>query len=288
MNESLEEIPVFSNDENNDFFVKEDRALRKLFESAKAANEIDFAFALEPEERGFHDAGWSNAGETFVAFDDYTNFLNSDDHTRIRVRIAFSFYCHLSEASGFYEVPKKMLFVSEGNPYFRKAFKEIEEIHRQTGNRMAPNANAVFRDLVGHSKNLGFDELSEVFADAFDPQIRNAYTHSNYILTQEEIRIKDKATNKIRIIPWSEFHLIFNRGIGFFQILRDVVKDYMRSYHPAKFVMGKLHDEPVTPIKIEFHPVHYALVISRFDDYWRWAIDAREIFADEILKKDDS
>ena len=267
--------------QNEEFFEKAERAFKQLFDAARARNELDFAFALEPEERGYRNSGWSSAAETFIAFDDYLEFLNSGEITRFKFRVALSFYCHLSEAGGFYEVPKKLLLVSEGDPYFRKAFDPIVEKHRQTGNAIVPNASKVFRDLVGHAKNLGFDELAEVFSEAFDSVLRNAYAHANYILRPGEIRIADKATNKIRVIKMPEFNQVFNKGLGFFQVLRNVLKEYMQSYVPAKIIIGKLHDEPEGPCKIEFLPEYKAFVISRGDDYWRWVIDAREIFADE-------
>jgi hypothetical protein len=75
--------------------------------------------------------------------------------------------------------------------------------------------------------------------------------------------------------------------LGFFQVLRSVLKDYMRDYVPAKLIIGKLHDEPEGPCKIEFLPDHRAFVISRGDDYWRWVIDVREIFADERQQDHD-
>ncbi len=273
---------------NLEFFEKAERAFKQLFDAARAKNELEFAFALEPEERGYRNSGWSSAAETFIAFDDYLEFLHSGENTRFKFRVALSFYCHLAEASGFYEVPKKLLLVSEGDPYFRKAFDSIVEKHRQTGNAIVPNASKVFRDLVGHAKNLGFDELAEVFSQAFDPVLRNAYAHANYILRPSEIRIADKATNKIRVIQMAEFDQIFNKGLGFFQVLRNVLKEYMRSYLPAKIIIGKLHDEPEGPCKIEFLPEYRAFVISRGDDYWRWVIDAREIFADENPEAHDT
>lgn len=274
--------------QNKEFFEKAERAFKGLFNAAKAKNELDFAFALEPEERGYQDVGWSSAAETFIAFDDYLDFLNSGIDTRFKFRVALSFYCHLSEASGFYEVPKKLLLVSEGDPYFRQAFHSIVKKHRDTGKAIVPNASKVFKNLVGHAKNLGFDELAEVFQEAFDPQLRNAYAHANYILRPGEIRIKDKATNHIRIITMPEFNQVFNKGLGFFQVLRSVLKEYMKSYIPAKILIGKLHDEPESPCKIEFLPLHNAFVISRADDYWRWVIDAREIFANEQLESVDA
>ena len=267
--------------ESEGFFQKSEEAFKHLFDEAKAKNELNCAFALHPEERGFQDSGWSSAAETFLAFNDYLEYLDSSPDTRLKLRVMLSFYSHLSEASGFYEVPKKLLLVCEGNPYFRSAFHSITETNRRTGNAMVPNASKVFRDLVGNAKNLGFDQLADVFKEAFDPVLRNAYAHANYVLRPNEIRIKDKATNKIRIISLAEFNLLFNKGLQFFHALRSVLKEYMLSYVPAKVIMGRLHDEPISPCKIEFLPEHKAFVISRADDYWRWVIDAHEIFADE-------
>lgn len=264
-----------------EFFQKAERAFKGLLEAAKAKNELNCAFALHPEERGFQDSGWSSAAETFLAFDDYLEYIDSSPDTRFKLRVMLSFYCHLSEAGGFYEVPKKLMLVYEGDPYFRSAFHSITETNRRTGNAMVPNASKVFRDLVGHATNLGFDELAGVFKESFDPVLRNAYAHANYILRPDEIRIKDRATNHIRVISIAEFNLLFNKGLQFFHALRSVLKEYMMSYVPSKIVMGRLHDEPISPCKIEFLAEHKAFVISRADDYWRWVIDAREIFADE-------
>lgn len=275
---------------NEEFFESAETSLIALFEAARQQNELDYAFALEPEERGYHDARWSSAGESFLAFDDYQKFLNRpelfDEDGRslsIRIRIALSYYCHLSEAGGFYEIPKKMLSVAAGDKFFRNAFNHINQVHRQTGKRIVPNANAVFRDLTGHASSLGFGELSKVFAAAFDPDLRNAYSHANYILHSEGLRLKDRATNKIRIVSWEEFDRIFNRGVGFFQVMRGVVQDAIAGYESGKTILGQLHDEGVGPIVIKFHRPENCLVISGMNDYWRWVVDTREIFADQDI-----
>lgn len=59
---------------NLEFFEKAERAFKQLFDAARAKNELEFAFALEPEERGYRNSGWSSAAETFIAFDDYLEF----------------------------------------------------------------------------------------------------------------------------------------------------------------------------------------------------------------------
>ena len=54
-------------DPNQAFFEKAERALRDLFDRAKAAHELHFAMALMPEFRGEQDAGWSTADESVRA-----------------------------------------------------------------------------------------------------------------------------------------------------------------------------------------------------------------------------
>ena len=49
---------------NSAFYEKAKFALTKLFDSAKARNELHFAFSLAPEFRGLQDAGWNTALES--------------------------------------------------------------------------------------------------------------------------------------------------------------------------------------------------------------------------------
>ncbi len=41
--------------QNQEFFEKAESAFRQLFDAARGKNELDFAFALEPEERGYRN-----------------------------------------------------------------------------------------------------------------------------------------------------------------------------------------------------------------------------------------
>jgi hypothetical protein len=146
--------------ENQRFYEKAERALRGLFEVAKARNELHFALSLNPEFRGMRDAGWSSAQEVHTAFADYLSFLREGEPSRLKTRVALGFYCHLAEASGFYEIPKNMLRVAEGQLYNMEPFRGLVEVNRRTGNRIAPNAPKIIRDLAGHSENLGHHELA--------------------------------------------------------------------------------------------------------------------------------
>jgi hypothetical protein len=180
------EIPE---NQNAAFYEKAERAFHKLIDAARTRHELHFAMALMPEMRGAQDAGWNTAHETHIAFDEYLKFIETLEDGRMKCRVALAFYCHIAEASGFYEVPKNMLRIAGGQSHVIWPFNDIVERHAQTGNLIAPNANKVLKNLAGHAKELGLDELAEVFRDAFDSDVRNGYAHADYVVWNDGLRL---------------------------------------------------------------------------------------------------
>jgi len=109
---------------------------------------------------------------------------------------------------------------------------------------IAPNANKILHDLTGHSQELGFSELAEVFKDAFDGDIRNGYAHADYVIWEDGIRLPKRNGGQPRKIAWPEFSGILERGVNFFNLLNETIGDYRASYNPAKQIRGQLCDEP--------------------------------------------
>lgn len=228
---------------NDPFFDKTERAFRALFDLAQQKNELHFALALMPEMRGMQDAGWCTATEAHKAFDEYLSFIETAKGP-IRFRIALAFYCHTAEASGFYEVPKNMLRIAGGEGHVLWPFMHLVESHRLTGERIAPNANKVLKDLAGHAETVGLHELAEVFRDAFDSDIRNGYAHADYVIWDDGLRLRKRNGGQPRVIPWDEFSAIFNRGINVFHILRQLVVEYVQSYAEPRTIRARLNNEP--------------------------------------------
>lgn len=244
------------------FYDKAEAAFRELFELAKVKNELHFALSLAPEFRGFQGPGWSTAQDAHEAFGEYLDFLNEGDFTSLKARVALALYCHLAEASGFYEIPKNMLRVSEGEKYNLWPFQNLVERHKISGAVIAPNANRVMRDLAGHSKNIGLDSLAEVFRDVFDPDLRNAYAHADYIVWDDGIRLRKRNGGYPKLVTWPEFNGHFLRGVNFFSMIGQIVQEYMRSYNPAKQVRGQLAEEPEGIWTIHSDPSRRSFSIS--------------------------
>lgn len=225
------------------FFDKTERAFRALFDLARQKNELHFALALMPEMRGMQDAGWNTAAEAHKAFDEYLLFIDTAKGP-IRFRIALAFYCHTAETSGFYEVPKNMLRIAGGEGHVLWPFMHLVESHRLTGERIAPNANKVLKDLAGHAETVGLHELAEIFRDAFDSDIRNGYAHADYVIWEDGLRLRKRNGGQPQVISWDEFGAIFNRGINVFHILRQLVAEYVQSYIEPRTIRARLNNEP--------------------------------------------
>src|SRR5262249_48053267 len=216
-------MPVLPND---DFFEKADRALRDLFDRARGAQELHFAMALSPEFRGSQDFGWSTAHESVRAYDEFQAHLGTfEQETPVRVRIVLAFYNHVAEGAGFYEIPKSLLLTIEGRGNNTLPFQNLIERHRSTGEMIAPNANRIMKDLIGHASELGMTEVAEVFRDAFDPDVRNAVAHADYIIRGEGVLLRRRNGGEPRLIKWEEFWPLIDRGLNLFHLIREVASE---------------------------------------------------------------
>jgi hypothetical protein len=243
--------------ESDAFRNEATEAWTELFEAAKRKNELAFVQSLFGEFRGAAAAGWNSAQECFVALHDYVDFLNKMPSTdRLRIRVALAFYCHISEASGFYEVPKNLLRVAEGNHYIIVPFKDIVREHRVTGDAITPNASAVFKDLVGHSELLKFKKLTAVLKKAFDPDLRNAFAHADYVVWTDGIRLTRRNGGIPTLVSYQDFSLKLQRAVDFFNVLALVQKVFLKAYDPPKTILGRLGGGPEENWTISFDPTN--------------------------------
>ena len=154
--------------ENENFINRAVEAFEKLLKKAKQSNELHFIFTLNPTGfAGITTTQFTSMYETFRAFDDYVDFIFNKNADNLSVRIALALYCHLSEARGFYQIPKNLLRILNGEFYNPRPFDHLIKIHKKTGELISPNANELMKDLIGHSESVGLHDLAMVFKDAF-------------------------------------------------------------------------------------------------------------------------
>ena len=130
---------------NRDFMVRAEAALRHLFTEALNADELNFAASLSPEFRPYLR---NSAVDAQYAFSDYSEFLSRDTNVELRPRVALAFYSHLAEASGFWEVVKNLIGVSQGLKFNVMPFAQFTSKYGSAEGSPIPNANRLMRSLV--------------------------------------------------------------------------------------------------------------------------------------------
>jgi hypothetical protein len=238
-------------------------AWQELFFAARGKEEMQFAMALNPEFRGMQDAGWSTAEEASRALDQYLEILEKMPSSPIKVRLALSLYSHLSEASGFYEVPKNMMRIASGEDYNVWPFRHLVARHAESGAIIAPNANKVMKDLLGHAQELGLQRLKAVIIETFDPDLRNGYAHADYIIWNDGIRLRKRNGGYPFVVSFDDFTLKLNKAITFFQTLKGCMMESVRSYATPKRIKGRMNNhDPVMPAIISYDEATEAFSIQ--------------------------
>jgi hypothetical protein len=109
---------------------------------------------------------------------------------------------------------------------------------------------------------LGFEKLSEVFRDAFDSDIRNAYSHADYIIWTDGLRIRNQGGGFPKIIKWDDFDQKLLRAINFYHVLRELIKESIASFDPPKQVVASVGGQPHFRWVIKFDSKSGAFLIS--------------------------
>lgn len=244
---------------NSQFHAAAKGAFQELFRRARSANELHFAFSLAPE---FQPCRLTSAQDATVAFRDYYDFLVRYKGEPIQARIALAFYCHVAEASGFWEIPKNLLNILNGDIYNLSPFSQFVSRHLASGQTIAPNANKVLRSLAGAAHDVGLHQVAEVFRDAFDADLRNAYAHADYALAREGIFVRGRYDTE-RLISWPEFNSLLDRGVNVHCVLMEVLSEFMREYRQRKIVACRINDvDPDGKYEIWYDDVKSELTIT--------------------------
>jgi hypothetical protein len=72
---------------NSAFHEQAIKAFRRLFDAARAKNELHFALSLNAEFRGSQDPGWNTAAEAHRAFNDYLEHFKTTAATPFNARL---------------------------------------------------------------------------------------------------------------------------------------------------------------------------------------------------------
>ena len=83
--------------------------IERLFQNARAKEELSFLFATLGIDSGEQDAGWQPIQETHALATDLIGLINSPLHDGAKMRLALLLYCHITEANFIYHCLYNML-----------------------------------------------------------------------------------------------------------------------------------------------------------------------------------
>jgi hypothetical protein len=141
---------------------------------------------------GLQDANWDPFEESIKALKDFNKLLDKakeENGEKMVVRIALLMYCQLIEMTAPHEMLANLLRCLAGKPYIIRPFsKFIKKNKKRPFSSFPPSATKKFNEIKKAAKDSDETELIQHIDSFFDDKIRNAFSHSDYILKEEHFR----------------------------------------------------------------------------------------------------
>ena len=147
---------------------------------------------------GMEDRGWDPLMESRAALDDLNSIMqmelpiaNFPNPEMTKWRIGLLLYSHMVEMDAPYEVITNLLRFRLGygyspNPYYQ--FLNSKEKKRFAGRGLYPAGKIKIIKKLSDEAGLN---IGRAFDDFYDPKLRNAVSHSDYIVTDTQFRVRN-------------------------------------------------------------------------------------------------
>ncbi len=165
--------------------------MNSLFKRAFESRPFDTLCAIL-RVGGLADANWDPFEESLDAFDDFDWLINrsiTERGDRCARRIALLIYCQAIEMTAVHEMLANLLRCVIGKAYVINPFGHLTK--RKKKDFLAsipPSAKTKFKEIRTLSAEAGDENLPKYFDSFFNEHVRNAFAHSDYILTDTEFR----------------------------------------------------------------------------------------------------
>jgi hypothetical protein len=143
--------------------------------------------------RGMHDAGWDVLDESEATFEDFNWMLKTAHEARGKAtarRLALHYYCFVIEMNPIHEMIMNLLRCISGQHYLPLPFWHLTRRKSKTDqwNIVLPSMGRKLREIVQLATAAGESDLVSRIEYVFDDRLRNAVAHSDYVLTEKELR----------------------------------------------------------------------------------------------------
>lgn len=209
----------------------------KLFNRAAASGGLSYVCSLL-RVAGIEEKNWDAAVEAEEASLDFSKLLEAagkKKQEKRTIRLGLLVYGHLTEMSMPYEVLANLLRCILGKPYAYYPFVDLVGVRGNgpLAKRILPSPSQKIEYLKKLCKESGETKMIEIFDSYFKNNIRNAFYHSDYVITKENFRIIE-GSNFMDETPLTEVSDALAQCFGFYSA-------FFSAYKQAKlsFVEGK-------------------------------------------------
>lgn len=211
-------------------------ALERLADAARKMDEFAYLHAILGINSGIEDAGWQPIDESQTFVRELVSLINTPLHVHTKARLALVVYCHITEANFLYHDVFNLLLAADGQP------ARIFNFTHKTTNGKPPSVNAKLADIKATADRMKHTAITAMFDEIWNPDLRNAVFHSDYILFENELRIKHRVS-QIAKIPLAQLFELLQKALHLFDAVLDVRAKGRRSFPKGYRITGRKSPE---------------------------------------------
>lgn len=224
---------------------------------------------------GIKTGHWDAFVEAEEAANDFSEILRSTrkkGQEKRALRMGLFLYCHLTEMSAPYEILSNLLRCIQGKPYSMFPFSHLVRVEKNKqsifAKRHLPSPKKKIEYLRELATACDEQKLLEILDGFFRNDIRNAFYHSDYAITEKEFRIAEGSNIGEESLELEKLSELLTRCFAFysaFTIAYNLVRKGLaqgKKFHrwPNYEVIEMLSDEDgLTGFKIHFPNNSYAM-----------------------------
>lgn len=225
----------------------------KLFDDAKSKDEFEYCCALL-RIRGMEGPGWDTLQESHTLLNQCLNFVNETANNGFQIRLLLLAYCHAIEMDFIYDMLANMIQISYGERYSTDWFAERFDSENQT----AIYPSQKIKRIQRWAQSPDHKKVVEILKEMHVKEVRNAFNHSDYILYEDEFRIREGSKSKrnsyingSKIYKLETLIPILELGINIALMLIQLTIDSIRSYTENKRVPSRmLENDPFLDMEL--------------------------------------
>ncbi len=226
-------------------------SLSQLLDAARTADEFEYCCSLL-RLRGAEDPGLDALQETYALAQQLVGLIHASLQDRLALRLLLFLYCHITEATDIYAIPANMARIVSGQRYSLNPF--TGEMHATGQEARSPASRA--ERTAELCRSAGQEAAAELYDTIVHRPVRNAFFHSDYILTAETFNIRHGEGVVIERWPVHRVPLQWlmpklEAGVNTALALLDLTLERIRSYKANKVLPGYLHGKAAPPVEVE-------------------------------------